>query len=299
MKQLLQAALIGIVRPYTSRELLGWGKLVVLYNHEWIWKNSKPRSIIDKRHGIVMDLDLSRWSDRNNFFLRRWYDLEMTLLAEGVLLPGDTAVDVGANRGEFSSIAAKVVGPMGKVISFEPNFQCVKRLKRDAARNGLTNVIVHSCALGDVESELELSVPSGETYYGTLTSQFDEENPEKIKCLVRTGDSMLADENPSLIKIDVEGFEVKTLVGMRKTLERSRPVVITEVVPRNLKYCGSTVCDLSNFMTDLGYKGYHLKSKRVGKDFSWIGTPFDASEANYDAVWIPSERLLQFSSQCA
>ena len=63
--------------------------------------------------------------------------------------PGSTAIDVGANVGVFTVPLALSVGDRGRVLSFEPAPQTAARLRANVERNGLGNVDVHVCALGD------------------------------------------------------------------------------------------------------------------------------------------------------
>ena len=58
------------------------------------------------------------------------------------LQSGDVFYDLGANLGFFSLLAARIVGPTGKVFSFEPDVQIAERLRRNAGRNGFSNIAV-------------------------------------------------------------------------------------------------------------------------------------------------------------
>jgi precorrin-6B methylase 2 len=68
-----------------------------------------------------MELDLAAWSERSAYFLGRFYDLNLQMLMIQILKPGDRFVDIGANIGMLSILAARLVGPSGRVESFEPN----------------------------------------------------------------------------------------------------------------------------------------------------------------------------------
>lgn len=68
-------------------------------------------------------------------------EFEQAVVAEK-LRSGDVFYDLGANLGFFSLLAARIVGPTGKVFSFEPDVQIAERLRRNAGRNGLSNIAV-------------------------------------------------------------------------------------------------------------------------------------------------------------
>lgn len=63
--------------PYARLELPGWGQLlkkVGVYRNE-LWEHTLTRTIRGKWHGYLMTLDLSNWSERQTYFLGRFYDL--------------------------------------------------------------------------------------------------------------------------------------------------------------------------------------------------------------------------------
>lgn len=292
MLRFVQEALIWTVRPYVRRELPGWGRifrLVGTYERNWLWAESRPRIIRGKLHGRVMRLDLSHWADRAAFFLGRWYDLPTQLFALDFIRRGDTVVDVGANRGMFALIAQHAAGDGGRVICFEPNPVPADVLHQAVTSNGITNVTLHRAGLSDTETELTLSIPrinSGEATFGH--SAYAGEAVYTVQAPVLRGDDVLADTQPRLIKIDVEGFEYRVLRGLENTLRRCRPVVLTEVVPGHLQRCAASVETLEALMTGLGYRGFRLGHRRQGRRFDWTLTPFPGANASFDAVWVPS-----------
>lgn len=65
------------------------------------------------------------------------------------LQPGDTIIDVGANIGCFSLLAAQRVGPTGRVIALEPEAATFAQLQRNIALNGAANVVARRVAIGE------------------------------------------------------------------------------------------------------------------------------------------------------
>ena len=104
--------IIICVRPYVSRELFGWGRVYNFFvggwRRDWFWKGAPTYITKDKVHGYDVALNLSFYADREEFFLRRWVCLEHQLLMKEKIKPGDTVIDVGANRGSFSSPASRL-----------------------------------------------------------------------------------------------------------------------------------------------------------------------------------------------
>jgi len=296
-RRFLQKIIILIVRPYVVREYVGWGKVysafVGDYRRDWFWNDSPIKSIRGKLHGYTMHLDLSKWSDRSTYFLGRWYDLEMQLFLSDLIKRGDTVIDVGANRGMFALAASRLLGDLGKVICFEPNPGCLRLLNQEIVSNDIKNIVVHPVGLGEREEELALSVPfisSGEGTFGT--SQYGEEATYKIKAKIMKGDDLLGEQNPCLIKIDVEGFECNVIAGLTKTINRHHPIIVTEVVPELLGACGFSVADLVRLMQRNGYEGYKLSLTTKSGRYTWGVAPLStADSSHYDAVWIhPASR---------
>ena len=101
-----------------------------------------------------MNLNLSEWPDRSAYFLGRWHDLATQLCMAKFIKSGDTVVDVGANRGMFALAASKLVGDDGRVISFEPNPDCIFALGHEVSVNSISNIEFHQYALGNSNEEL-------------------------------------------------------------------------------------------------------------------------------------------------
>jgi FkbM family methyltransferase len=293
MLRLAQEALIWTVRPYVVHELPGWGRIygrIGTHKHNWLWDGSRPRTIRGKLHGKLMRLDLTHWGDRTAFFLGRWYDLPTQLFALDIIRPGDTVVDVGANRGMFALIAQHAAGEDGRVICFEPNPIPADILQQTIDSNGITNVTLHRAGLSDANAELTLSIPrvnSGEGTFGH--SAYTADAVYTMRAPVLVGDDALHDIEPTLVKMDVEGFECRALHGLEKTLRRCGPIVITEVVPSHLERCNASVDALKALMNRLGYRGFRLGVRRQGLRYDWTLSPLPPGDASFDAAWLPDK----------
>jgi FkbM family methyltransferase len=301
LQRAVQNTIIVIARPYIFRELPGWGSVYTAivgdYRRDWLWTEAPAKTIRGKLHHYFMPLDLSRWADRSTFFLGRWYDLHTQLLMSDLIKSGDTVVDIGANHGMFALVASHLVGAGGKVICFEPNPSCQKILDEAIQLNGITNVTVHRVGLGEKEAELTLSVPrfnSGEGTFGS--SNYDAATTYQVRAQVKVGDRMLTGETPAFIKIDVEGFECSVLAGLNDTLARYRPAVLTEIVPRHLKNCGSSVDELVKLMTAQGYRGFQVDLAKDHGGYSWRLSQFDPHTETADAIWLHRDFIEQQKS---
>ena len=291
-KALYRTAVIALVRPYIRRELPGWGVLyrvlVGSYQRDWLWRGAPERWVRGKLHGYEMSVRIAGWSNRGTFFLERFYDLPTQLLLQQELREGDLLVDVGANEGMITLLGSRLVGSSGKVISFEPNPLPHAILQRNLLRNSIVNVELHATGLGDEEGELQLFVPSVNSGEGSFTEPEGAVEGQYSVCPVRIGDGVLQGQDPKLVKIDVEGFEAHVLRGIRKTLERARPIIVMEMIARHLARDGQEPNDLCRWLEELGYQGQRL-GLQGRSHLQLLPMPREWQDGDY--VFVPSEKL--------
>src|SRR5262245_31453918 len=136
--------------------------------------------------------------------------------------PGQRVLDVGANVGLYTLLFAKLVGPTGSVIAFEPGPVSCGLLRRNVAINGYNIVTVENAAVSDRSGEVDLFVcrtgESDNRIAGTLVDH-DARDRMRVRCV--TLDECVT-EPVDFIKIDVQGAEFLVLRGAEKTL-RSNP----------------------------------------------------------------------------
>jgi len=270
LNSLGQAALIGTVRPYIRRELPGWGKLyrslIGTHRDDGFWAGQPPRWVRGKFHDYEMRVDIGHWSNRATYFLGRFYDLPTQLLLMNVVRPGDTTVDIGGNEGMISLLLSRLVGADGHVVAFEPNPGPRGIFEANLVRNQIANVTVHPCGLGDEPGVLPLFVPhmnSGEGSFGVPA--YDGDQGTVVECSVRVGDEVLAGASPAVIKIDVEGFELHVLRGLRATIARSYPLIVMEMVAAHLVRAGASPEALMAELATTRYVGHRLETVRAGR----------------------------------
>lgn len=137
---------------------------------------------------------------------------------------GRTFVDVGANIGNHTLYLAEY---FDEVHCFEPFAPVADRLEANIARNRLS-AQVHRVGLGDTDGDLPF-LPDREGNLGR--GSFAVAGGEGDVLPVREGDRYFREQgirNVDLLKIDVEGFELQVLAGLKATIARDRPTVILE-----------------------------------------------------------------------
>jgi FkbM family methyltransferase len=149
---------------------------------------------------------------------------------EDSLAEGDVFYDIGANIGFFTLVAARLVGPAGKVYAFEPLPQLAQALRGNVSLNGFENVVVLTVAAHSRNGMADLDIGDGTTAARVVTTSTSPSEIVPVE-LRRVDDLMSAGEltPPSVIKIDVEGAEEDVLGGMANTVAEHRPVMICEL----------------------------------------------------------------------
>ena len=156
-------------------------------------------------------------------------DPKISWVCRKLVSPGDIACDIGANIGIITLLLSKLVGEHGKVYAFEPNPDCCEALNAALIHNRITNVEAHRFALGAVDEERELLIPSKNAGAGSFTRPTDGSEGRALPVSVRTLDQFVSEnkiQNIQFIKIDVEGFESEVLKGSIKVLGSLRPGAI-------------------------------------------------------------------------
>jgi FkbM family methyltransferase len=164
------------------------------------------------------------------FALRHLYERELGYL-ERLISPGMVVVDAGANCGIYTLAAAKLVGPAGRVLSFEPGSQAFSVLKKNVEINGFQNVRAYRSALCDKNGKARLY----HSEYGRTSFSLGHPKNGRVtfeEVTTRTLESVLEEEvtdQVGLIKLDVEGAEELVLRGVERILVRSHPKIIFEM----------------------------------------------------------------------
>ena len=158
------------------------------------------------------------------------YDIILCDYLKNHVKAGDIVLDVGANVGYISAVAASFTGPAGEVHGFEPLAECYARLERLRELNPEYRFTFNNIALGEAEGILPIAFnPDGDSRNATLVP--GKHFPESRQVRVQRLDDYIAGniqspERIKLIKIDVEGFEFSVLKGLSRFLATSKPLIV-------------------------------------------------------------------------
>ena len=160
------------------------------------------------------------------------YEPHVVHQIRALLRPGNVFIDVGANIGFFSQLAAQLVGREGRVVAIEPLDKNVQLILRSIDRNRFEHVEVHACAIADrtglVSMLTDAATSNGQASAGVRAAT--------LLAQTRTLDTVTRDlPRIDVVKIDIEGFELAAWRGFSRGLATHRPHVLTEFHPYCMK----------------------------------------------------------------
>lgn len=160
------------------------------------------------------------------------YEPEVAAVFRDVLRPGMAVIDIGANIGFFTMLAASLVGPSGAVLALEPNPANARMAEASRRLNGFNHVTILQAAAGPAPGMLAINT----SFSNGTTSAIDEDAVLAVESVACVAVDHLALPGPrvGLVKIDVEGAEYNALLGSRGLIRRDRPVIVFEFGPSQL-----------------------------------------------------------------
>jgi len=182
-----------------------------------------------------------------------WYERHMQALYRKWLEPGMTVMDIGANIGLYSMLAARLVGDSGKVICFEPNSENCRLILLSTWKNGFENVDLYPMAVSDSTGAVLFGTHIGSN--GGLVSMNESSllSPNCIVVPTTRIDELILDR-VDLIKIDVEGAEGLVVRGAQNLIEKHKPIVTSEFSMEMLsRVSGMPGKEFLSFFQERGY----------------------------------------------
>lgn len=193
-----------------------------------------------------------------NIFWYGYYEKEAVLTWQTLLQPGMNIIDIGANTGYYTLVSAPVVA---HVFAIEPATTARDMLRQNIELNKLHNVTILSFAASDENglADLYISGPDNigmtgfkpaENFYGAV---------EYVNTM-KMDDWWINHSKPTInmIKIDVEGAEMKVLQGMIQLLKDQQPLLFIEVIKKQLEQFESSLPQLNNFFREMGYQAFEI-----------------------------------------
>jgi FkbM family methyltransferase len=178
---------------------------------------------------------------------KEWYDApipdfydELDYAKDVIVREGDVMIEFGAHHGYKTTYLAKLIGDSGKIVAVEASPFNAEVIKKNLKLNNITNTKVLAKAGGEKDGQkVRFSHSSNASIQeGAKAGTFEME--------VVSIDSF-ADLKPTLLKIDVEGYEIEVLKGAQKVL-KTRPKIMLEIHTRQLNDRGFSVQDVFDLL---------------------------------------------------
>lgn len=193
-----------------------------------------------------------------------YYEPQETALMLQLMRPGMSFVDVGANWGYFTLLAADLVGPQGKVIAFEPHPELFSQLQGNILRNDLTWAKALPIAIADSVGEMTLLGFEEKTSNWGVSRLAAKSETNLPQFRVQTGllEEVLNGENVhevDMLKMDIEGAELLVLPTMREGLSIGRyKRILLELHPIAVEEAGHSPRGLIEQILSFGYQGWTI-----------------------------------------
>jgi FkbM family methyltransferase len=228
-----------------------------------IWLTAKARGLqhpiivpwrVGTRLALHLDNDLSHM-----LFVSGTFEHNEFALFDRLLQPGMVFVDGGANEGAYTVFAAARVGPAGRVIAVEPSRREIERLKLNLSLNELNGVELVEAAFTECAGPVKLTIAEREHaglntlgaffYDGVATVGIETVAATTLDELVAECHLLRLD----IVKLDLEGAELRALNGARRALAEPKPLLLIELSDAALKTQGGSQAALFELLQAAGY----------------------------------------------
>jgi len=228
-----------------------------------------PRFVqFTNKDGIGFDLDVHECVQKAIFCFHYFEPVDVEAFRTFIKQDA-TVIDVGANIGQYSLLASKLMGQTGEIYAFEPSVDIQPKLKRNIDLNNFENIEVIPCAVAATSGVMKF-YPANEVANQGVGSLMP---VQEYRSNIRSNEGVDVDvmslddfcgargiEKVDVLKIDVEGFDLEVLKGATKLMKNNPDLVImSEVEPMNLEQLGVTAKDFYNFMESQSFHAWYAE----------------------------------------
>ncbi|MBM3170493.1 MAG: FkbM family methyltransferase [Bacteroidetes bacterium] len=249
------------------------------------WRSMKPQHFKQWKQRYVFELQFGNKDqipfslpggiqimlEKNNqlsFAIYQGFEEDELAFVQDFLQPGMGFLDIGANVGLFSLHAAKILNGSAPCIAVEPASKTRQKLEENLALNHLKQVQILPLAFSDTQGELPLLLAEdGFDAFHSFAQPFMGGQIGQEMVQTQTLDNWTQD-NPELaasirlVKLDVEGWEVKVLKGAANWLAQpNAPILLVEFTEANARQAGHSCVELSESLFQLGYTLFRYQPK--------------------------------------
>ncbi len=200
------------------------------------------------------------------YLYKKLSDRQVKKIMGMIIRSGDIVLDIGANIGYYSETMAGLTGPEGRVFAFEPSLRNYHHLLN--ASKQLPQIRPLQAAVSDVTGTAYLYESANMNVDHRMYKTEEGQQVQEVHT-IRLDDYFPDTTGISFVKIDVQGFELSVLKGMRELIARNQQMIILcEYWPYGLKQAGTDKDELLSLIKSFGLEyllvGQHQSSSTVG-----------------------------------
>jgi FkbM family methyltransferase len=248
---------------------------------------------------FLTDTPYTKWwfhRNRRRGMRNGWHEPPVTFLLERLARVSSGFVDIGAHLGYFSILFASGAERRSLAIELDPaNFAELKRgvaFQPTAIRQRIE--VVH-CGISDVGGTVYLPAAGSLSPSRSIAAAGRIEDRQAVE--ITTLDEILRSRRlaPDVVKIDVEGFEVKVLTGATDTISEFKPVLIIEIHPQELRKLNDEPSMVTRFLRNRGYMIFAFDDHRARGLSSQTEIDELTKRSNHDIVCIHKDDARRFA----
>ena len=192
----------------------------------------------------------------NTIIADKIFEEEVVNLASRYIRPGTTVLDVGANFGQMSILFSDMVGPKGKVHSFDADDWIYEIFNKNIVANNKENIIIHHFgAVHNIDGEI-LIFPEQDfekfDAYGAFGIDYTASDGREVKSI--TIDSLNISEPISFMKIDIQGGDLQAMQGAVNTIVRNKMPILFEYEYHFEEKYNMKFQNYVDFVLNIGYE---------------------------------------------
>ncbi|AQU71002.1 FkbM family methyltransferase [Streptomyces niveus] len=234
-------------------------------------RDSPRHRVAGCRFGARFTVDTRDLIQRYLYMFGVW-EPHMTRWLQSRLGSGDTFLDVGANIGYYSVLAAQLVGDRGHVVAIEASSAFHQKLQQQARLNDARNIRTVNGAVSDERRTLIFVLASSSNMGANSIVPYDGPAESSFEVEAFPLGELLTPEEIStarVIKIDVEGAEGSVVRGMIPLLDKLRPEceITVEVTPDRMAQLGDSAEELMQTMQEHGFHAYRLSNEYTPESY--------------------------------
>ena len=240
--------------------------------HRWILRvRPQPLGVLaanviggtNRRRLVELPNGIAYYLDPLTQFASRWFELgayerDTEAIFRSEVQPDDIVVDVGANEGYFTILAAQLAH-RGRVIAVEPQTRCVEALTLNLAANGIENCTIQPVALGAAQGagELQLMPEMNSGASNLLQSYRWTKRKQPVEIIDASELAARAGvQGFDFMKVDVEGYEPEVVRGLLPMLRAGRvKKLLLDYHPGSLAQRGITPEEIHEQISSRGMQG--------------------------------------------